>query len=57
MAKRTRSWNRPKTNQSPSLVPARQRLDGVKYLDTDQWLAMKPVLKVVEDALVQAGKK
>ena len=37
--------------------PKSRRLDGVKYLDTDQWLAMKPVLKVVEDALTQAGKK
>ena len=37
--------------------PKSRRLDGVKYLDTDQWLAMKPVLKVVEDALAQAGKK
>jgi len=34
-----------------------RRMDGVKYLDTDQWLAMKPVLKVVEEALAQAGKK
>jgi len=34
-----------------------RRIDGVKYLDTDQWLAMKPVLKVVDDALAQAGKK
>jgi iron(III) transport system substrate-binding protein len=37
--------------------PKSRRLDGVNYLDTDQWLAMKPVLKVVEDALAQAGKK
>jgi iron(III) transport system substrate-binding protein len=37
--------------------PKSRRLDGVQYLDTDQWLAMKPVLKVVEDALAQAGKK
>lgn len=37
--------------------PKSRRLDGVKYLDTDQWLAMKPVLKVVDDALAQAGKK
>ncbi|MSP38470.1 MAG: hypothetical protein EXR70_08275 [Deltaproteobacteria bacterium] len=37
--------------------PKSRRIDGVKYLDTDQWLAMKPVLKVVEDALAQAGKK
>ena len=35
--------------------PRSRRVDGVKYLDTDQWLAMKPVLKAVEDAL--AGKK
>lgn len=34
-----------------------RRIEGVKYLDTDQWLAMKPVLKVVDDALAQAGKK
>ena len=37
--------------------PKSRRIDGVKYLDTDQWLAMKPVLKAVEDALAQAGKK
>jgi iron(III) transport system substrate-binding protein len=37
--------------------PKSRRIDGVKYLDTDQWLAMKPVLKVVEEALAQAGKK
>jgi len=37
--------------------PKSRRLAGVKYLDTDQWLAMKPVLKVVDDALAQAGKK
>ena len=37
--------------------PKSRRLDGVQYLDTDQWLAMKPVLKVVEDALAHAGKK
>jgi len=37
--------------------PKSRRVDGVKYLDTDQWLGMKPVLKVVEDALSQAGKK
>jgi len=35
-----------------------RRVDGVKYLDTDsQWFAMKPVLKVVEETLTQAGKK
>ncbi|MGZ9262572.1 MAG: hypothetical protein ACXW6V_24165, partial [Candidatus Binatia bacterium] len=37
--------------------PKSRRLDGVKYRDTDQWLAMKPVLKVVDDALAAAGKK
>ena len=37
--------------------PKSRRIDGVQYLDTDQWLAMKPVLKAVEDALAQAGKK
>jgi len=37
--------------------PKSRRIDGVKYLDTEQWLAMKPVLKVVEDALASAGKK
>lgn len=37
--------------------PKSKRIDGVKYLDTDQWLAMKPVLKVVDDALAAAGKK
>jgi iron(III) transport system substrate-binding protein len=37
--------------------PKSRRIDGVKYLDTDQWLAMKPVLKAVDDALAQEGKK
>ncbi len=37
--------------------PKSRRIDGVKYLDTDQWLAMKPVLKVVDDVLAQPGKK
>ena len=37
--------------------PKSRRVDGVKYVDTEQWQAMKSVLKVVEDALAQAGKK
>ena len=37
--------------------PKSRRVDGVKYVDTEQWQAMKTVLKVVDDALTQAGKK
>ncbi len=37
--------------------PKYRRIDGVKYLDTDsQWDAMKPVMKLVEEALGGAGK-
>ncbi|HEY1372861.1 MAG TPA: hypothetical protein VGH50_10370 [Candidatus Binatia bacterium] len=37
--------------------PKYRRMDGVKYLDTDsQWDAMKPVMKLVEEALGGAGK-
>ena len=44
----------PKDN----VLPKSRRVDGVKYLDTDsQWYAMKPVLKLVEDALGTAEKK
>jgi iron(III) transport system substrate-binding protein len=37
--------------------PKSRRVDGVKYVDTEQWQAMKTVLKLVDDALAQAGKK
>jgi iron(III) transport system substrate-binding protein len=37
--------------------PRSRRVDGVKYVDTEQWQAMKAVLKHVDDALTQAGKK
>jgi hypothetical protein len=37
--------------------PKSRRIDGVNYLDTDQWLAMKPVLKLVDDTLAEVGKK
>jgi hypothetical protein len=35
-----------------------RRLDGIKYLDTGkpEWIEMKPVLDVVNDALKGAGK-
>jgi|GEM_PF-6388488 len=49
----SRSSRIPKDDVDPQC----RRLDGVKYLATDQWLAMKAVLKVVVDALSQAGKK
>jgi iron(III) transport system substrate-binding protein len=34
-----------------------RRIDGVKYVDTEQWQAMKSILAVVDEALAQAGKK
>jgi iron(III) transport system substrate-binding protein len=37
--------------------PKSRRIDGVKYVDTEQWQEMKSILKLVDDALVQAGKK
>jgi iron(III) transport system substrate-binding protein len=37
--------------------PKSRRIDGVKYVDTEQWQAMKSILAVVEEALAQAGKK
>jgi len=37
--------------------PKSRRIEGVNYLETDHWLTMKPVLKVVDEALTQAGKK
>jgi ABC-type Fe3+ transport system substrate-binding protein len=37
--------------------PKSRRIDGVKYVDTEQWQAMKTILALVEDALAQAGKK
>ena len=37
--------------------PKSRRIDGVKYVDTEQWLAMKPMSELVDEALAQAGKK
>jgi len=37
--------------------PRSRRIDGFKYVDTEQWQAMKTILKLVDDALAQAGKK
>ena len=37
--------------------PKSRRIDGVKYVDTEQWQSMKSILAVVEEALAQAGKK
>ena len=36
-----------------------RRLEGIKYLDTGkpEWIEMKPILGVVNDALKEAGKK
>jgi iron(III) transport system substrate-binding protein len=40
------------------VLPKYRRMDGVKYLDIDsQWDAMKPVMKLVEEALGASGKK
>lgn len=40
------------------VLPKNRRLEGVKYLDTDsQWHSMRPVLRVVGEALSKAGKK
>jgi hypothetical protein len=37
---------------------ASRRLDGIKYLDTGrpEWIEMKPILDVVNEALRAAGK-
>jgi hypothetical protein len=37
--------------------PKSRRIDGVKYVDTEQWQAMKEILALVNEALAQAGKK
>jgi iron(III) transport system substrate-binding protein len=37
--------------------PSSRRIDGVKYVDTEQWQAMKEILALVNEALAQAGKK
>jgi len=37
--------------------PKSRRIDGVKYVDTEQWQAMKSILALVDEALAQAGKK
>ena len=37
--------------------PKSRRIDGVKYVDTEQWQAMKSILALVDEAVAQAGKK
>jgi len=37
--------------------PKSRRIDGVKYVDTEQWQAMKSILALVDEALTQAGRK
>ena len=37
--------------------PKSRRVDGVKYVDTEQWQAMKSILTLVDEALAQAGRK
>jgi ABC-type Fe3+ transport system substrate-binding protein len=37
--------------------PKSRRIDGVKYVDTEQWQAMKSILALIDEALIQAGKK
>ena len=37
--------------------PKSRRIDGVNYLDTEQWQEMKAILTLVNEALAQTGKK
>ena len=37
--------------------PKSRRIDGVKYVDTEQWQAMKAILALVDEALAEARKK
>jgi hypothetical protein len=37
--------------------PKSRRIDGVKYVDTEQWQAMKTIVALVDEALAQAKKK
>ena len=37
--------------------PKSRRIDGLKYVDTEQWQDMKAILALVNEALAQAGKK
>ena len=37
--------------------PRSRRIDGIKYVDTEQWQEMKAILALVDEALAQAGKK
>src|SRR5262249_60578480 len=37
--------------------PKSRRIDGVNYLDTEQWQEMKAILTLVNEALAQPGKK
>jgi iron(III) transport system substrate-binding protein len=37
--------------------PKSRRIDGVKYVDTEQWQAMREILALVNEALAQAVKK
>ena len=45
-------------SQRRSATTSRRRLEGIKYLDTGkpEWIEMKPILGVVNDALKEAGK-
>ncbi|HEY3167861.1 MAG TPA: hypothetical protein VGK57_11565 [Candidatus Binatia bacterium] len=40
--------------------PANRRVEGVQYLDLDsrpEWMEMKPIILVFEEALAEAGKQ
>jgi len=37
--------------------PKSRRIDGVKYVDTEQWQTMKAILALVDEALAEARKK
>ena len=37
--------------------PKSRRIDGLRYVDTEQWQAMKAILALVDEALAQARKK
>jgi hypothetical protein len=44
-------------SRGPDDVDPKSRRDGIKYVDTEQWQAMKEILALVNEALAQAGKK
>jgi hypothetical protein len=63
LQKRTLAGESPadslRTDISKDDVPyLNRRLDGIKYLDTGrpEWIEMKPILSVLNDALKEAGK-